>query len=164
MRTWSKMRSKLENDYLAKVLRGRIRYFATSYSKYPDHQGRAAILLDGKQVAAGSYCERWSKAHLLPKDDTFKTRMCTEFPFIDDIALKYGQFDQRCFYSAFREFDNQSIDISLKSENLTVRIFAVLDRRTGKRTLAKIGENIFDEPEMFQVFYNIRVNAEKGVS
>lgn len=160
---WSNMRSKLENDYLTESLRGRIRYFATSYSKCPDHEGRAAILFDGKQVIAGSYCEQWSKAHLLPKDNTLKMRLRTEFPFIDDTALKYGQFDQRCFYSAFREFDNQSIDISLKSEDLIVRIFAVLDRRTGKRTLAKIGENISDEPEMFQLFYNIRMNAEKGI-
>lgn len=163
MHRWSNMRSKLENDYLTESLRGRIRYFATSYSKCPDHEGRAAILFDEKQVIAGSYCEQWSKAHLLPKDNILKMRLRTEFPFIDDTALKYGQFDQRCFYSAFREFDNQSIDISLKSEDLIVRIFAVLDRRTGKRTLAKIGENISDEPEMFQLFYNIRMNAEKGI-
>lgn len=55
--TWSKIRDKLENDYLADSLKKRIKYFATSYSKYPDHEGRTAILLDGEQVIAGSYCE-----------------------------------------------------------------------------------------------------------
>ena len=136
--TWSKIRDKLENDYLADSLKKRIKYFATSYSKYPDHEGRAAILLDGQQVIAGSYCEQWSKASLLPKDETLETRLHHEFPFMDNTALKYSQFDQRCFYQAFYEFDNQSIAKSLASENLLVRIFAILDRRVGKRTLLKI--------------------------
>ena len=35
-------RSKLEKEYLAESLRGHIQYFATSYSKCPDHEGRAA--------------------------------------------------------------------------------------------------------------------------
>lgn len=41
--TWSGIRNKLENDYLCPALRGHIQYFATSYSKSADHEGRAAI-------------------------------------------------------------------------------------------------------------------------
>ena len=41
MSTWSGMRNKLENDYLCPALRGHIQYFATSYSKSADHEGRA---------------------------------------------------------------------------------------------------------------------------
>ncbi len=161
MHTWSKMRSKLENDYLADSLKGRISYFATSYGKCPDHHGRAAILLDGKQIVSGSYYEQWSKAPLLPKDETLETRLTAEFPFMDDTALKFGQFDQRCFYAAFNEFDNQSIEKSLSSENLLVRIFALLDRRVGKRTLEKLKAGISAEGEIFRLFYNIRAEAEK---
>ena len=80
---------------------------------------------------------------------------------MDDTAVKLGMFDQRCFYEAFNIFDNQSIDKSLASENLLVCIFAVLDRRVGKRTLKKIGENIENEPEMFRMFYEIRMNGDK---
>ncbi len=160
MHTWTKIRYKLENEYLANSLKGRIRYFATSYSKCHDHEGRASILLDGKQIIAGSYCEQWSKASILPKDDTLTTRLSCEFPYMDNTALKYGQFDQRCFYSAFYEFDNQSIGHSLESDNLLIKIFAILDRRVGKRTLSKIKENIENEPEVFQLFYNIRMDAE----
>ena len=53
MSTWSGMRNKLENDYLCPALRGHIQYFATSYSKSADHEGRAAIRVDG--VEAVSY-------------------------------------------------------------------------------------------------------------
>lgn len=41
---------------------------------------------------------------------------------MNDTALKLGVFNQRCFYNAFAEFDNQNIETSLKSENLIVRI------------------------------------------
>lgn len=160
MHTWSKIRSKLENEYLADSLKGHIRYFVTSYSKCHDHEGRAAILLDGKEIISGSYCEQWSKASLLPKDETLETRLKYEFPYMDNTAIKYGQFDQRCFYSAFYEFDNQSIEKSLNSENLLVRIFAILDRRVGKRKLNKLKSGIASEHEIFQIFYAIRIKAE----
>mgnify|MGYP004513788013 FL=1 len=160
MHTWSKIKSKLENEYLADSLKGRIHYFATSYNKYPDHEGRAAILLDGKQIVSGSYCEQWSKAQLLPRDETLETRLRYEFPYMDNTAVKYGQFDQRCFYSAFYEFDNQSIEKSLYSENMLIRIFAILDRRIGKRRLRNLKETISSEPDIFQLFYNIRIEAE----
>ena len=71
-----------------------------------------------------------------------------------------GIFDQRCFYNAFVEFDNQDIEASLKSENLIVKIFAVLDRRVGKRRLRIMKETIMEEPDTFQEFYAIRVKAE----
>lgn len=161
MRRWSKIRDKLENEYLAYSLRGHIQYFATSYSKCPDHEGRAAIMLDGKEIISGSYWEQWSKASLLPKDETLETRLKNEFPFMDNTAVKYGQFDQRCFYEAFHEFDNQSIVQSLASENMLVRILSVLDKRIGKRRLERMGISVSREPEMFQIFYDIRCKYEK---
>ena len=129
MSSWSGIRKKLEKEYLAESLQGHIQYFATTYSKSPDHEGRAAIRYD-------------------------------ENAFMDDTALKLGVFDQRCFYKAFAEFDNQSIEISLKSENLLVRIFAILDRRVGKRKLIQMKETIENEPDTFQEFYAIRMDAE----
>lgn len=160
MHTWSAIRHKLEKEYLAGSLKGHIRYFATSYSKCPDHEGRASILFDGKEIIEGSYYEQWSKAHLLPKDEKYRIRTSYEFPFMDDIAVQFGQFDQRRFYSAFYEFDNQSIEKSLSSENALVRIFALLDRRTGKRRLLSMKESIENEGEIIRTFFKIRADAE----
>ena len=162
MHTWPKIRHKLEKEYLAESLRGHIRYFCTSYTYCPDHEGRAAILLDNKEIISGGYYNQWVKAHLLPHDETLEMRLTLDMPLMDNTAVKLGMFDQRCFYEAFNEFDNQSIEKSLASENILVRIFAVLDRRVGKRTLKKIGENIQNEPEVFQMFYNIRTNVRSA--
>ena len=86
--------------------------------------------------------------------------MSEEFAFMDGTAIKLGVFDQTCFYKAFKEFDNQSIEKSLCSENLLVRIFAVLDRRVGKRKLISMKETIENEPDSIKEFFAIRINAE----
>ena len=148
MSSWSGIRKKLETEYLAPSLRGHIQYYATSYSRSPDHEGRAAIRYDGKEIIKGCYYNHWIKADLFPKDEKYEKRMKKEFAFMDDTALRLGIFDQ------------QSIEMSLKSENLIVRIFAVLDRRVGKRRLALMKETIAEEPDTFQEFYAIRVKAE----
>ena len=160
MVTWSGIRKKLEKDYLAQNLRGRIQYYATSYSKSPDHEGRAAIRYNGKEIVKGCYWNNWTKAELFPQDEKWEGRMSIENAYMDYVALKLGVFDQRCFHKAFEEFDNQGIDKSLISDNLIVRIFAILDRRIGKRRLLLIQETIEDEPETFQVFFTIRAKAE----
>ena len=160
MSTWSGIRKKLEGEYLADSLRGHISYFATSYSRSPDHEGRAAIRYDGKEIIKGCYYYNWTKADLFPKDEKYEKRMKEEFAFMDDTAIKLGVFDQTCFYEAFKEFDNQSIEKSLYSENLLVRIFAVLDRRVGKRKLISMKETIENEPDSIKEFFAIRMNAE----
>ena len=41
-----------------------------------------------------------------------------------------------------------------------VRIFAVLDRRLGKRRLLLLAETIEEQPETFREFFAIRAQAE----
>lgn len=55
MASWSGIRRKLETEYPAECLRGHIQYFATSYSKSPDHEGRAAIRYESKEIIKGSF-------------------------------------------------------------------------------------------------------------
>lgn len=160
MATWSGIRKKLESEYLAKSLQGHIQYYATTYSRSHDHEGRAAIRYDGKEIIKGCYWYNWTKAGQFPKDEKYERRMRGENAFMDDTALKLGVFDQRSFYAAFQEFDQQSIEKSLKSENLIVRIFAVLDRRVGKRRLLMMKDTIEHEPNTFKEFYAIRARAE----
>ena len=160
MATWSGIRHKLETEYLAISLRGHIQYFVTTYSKSPDHEGRAAIRYNGKEIIKGNYWNQYVKAHLFPKDDTYERRMHEGFPFIDNTALRLGVFDQRCFYQAFNKFENQNIDKSLVSDNLIVRIFAVLDRRVGKRRLIAMRNLMEEQDPVFQEFYAIRMFHE----
>ena len=150
----------MESEYLAESLKGDISYFATSYSRSPDHEGRAAIRYKGKEIIKGCYYYNWTKAASFPKDEKYERRMREECAYMDDTAIKLGVFDQICFYRAFKEFGNQSIERSLCSENLLVRIFAVLDKRVGKRKLISMKENIENEPDSIKEFFAIRMDAE----
>lgn len=118
--TWSGIRNKLENDYLCPALRGHIQYFATSYSKSADHEGRAAIRVDGVEVLRSNYYTYfenvWTKFHhlrstTLKDHDSAKEAINQAHAY----ALEQGTFDQKVFYEAFGIFDNQSIEKALSA-------------------------------------------------
>jgi len=53
-----------------------------------------------------------------------------------------------------------TIDKCLNHENYFYRILSVLDRRTGKRKIKSLLENIDSEPEWFRKYINLRADAE----
>ena len=149
MHDWSAMRKKLEQDYLAEPLRGHIRYFATTYKHSHDQEGRVAILLDDREIFGGNYWDPWPDEILYSHEDS------------DEMAKQhYEGLNQRDFYEAFHIFDTQSIQESLCSENRIVRLFAVLDRRVGRRTLTKLRASLSSQTPAFQKLYEIRMQAE----
>ena len=142
-----------------------LQYFATSYSKSADHEGRAAIRVDGVEVLRSNYYTYfenvWTKFHHL-RSTTLKDHNSAK-EAIDRAyayALEQGTFDQKVFYEAFGIFDNQSIEKSLVSENPLVRIFALLDRRLGKRRQLALEESMEQELDWVRAFYVIRLQAE----
>ncbi len=162
MHTWSKIRAKLENDHLTPALRGRIQYFATTYSKCPDHEGRAAVRLDGKEILKSSYYQMMiahsREFHKLYDNSEHSYSECWKQAFNETVNA--GEFDQRVFYAAFQEFDNQNIDLSLNSQNPVVRLFAILDRRVGKRKLISLKDKMNNEPNWLKAFFLLRLEAE----
>ena len=149
MHDWSGMRKKLEQDYLAEPLRGHIRYFVTTYKHSPDQEGRVAILLDDREIFGGNYWEAWPDEILYPNEDPFVMMMQC-----------YEGLNQRDFYEAFHLFDTQPVQQSLCSENRIVRLFAVLDRRVGRRTLMKLRDSLSTQTPAFRKLYEIRMQAE----
>ena len=128
MSTWSGIRNKLENDYLCPALRGRIQYFATSYSKSADHEGRAAMRMDGVEVLRSNYYTYfenvWTKFHHLRsvtlKDcDSAKEAINQAHAF----ALEQGTFDQRC---SMRRLVSLTIRALGKAWSVRIRLSASL--------------------------------------
>ena len=129
MSTWSGIRNKLESDYLCPALRGRIQYFATSYWESHDQTGRAAIRLDGVEVLRSNYYayeqNYWNRYQALRREGVGEDDPKAPFRMAHEGTLNDGCFDNIFFYEAFHEFDNQSIEKSLTSENPLVRVFAL---------------------------------------
>jgi len=161
---WSAMRKKLEHEYICDALKGRITYFVTRYRKSHDAEGRAAVLLDGKEILQSSwfiwarnqteiyYSTRGSANASLTREEYWN--------MVETEILNQGGFDQLCFYNAFHKYDNQSVEKSLQDTDPIVRLFSVLDRRVGKRTLLKIKPTISEQPGWLQPFYILRLESE----
>lgn len=64
------------------------------------------------------------------------------------------------FCGALEEYRNQNIMKSVSSDNPLVRLFAVLDRRIGKRTLLKLKGAVEKQPKWLRQFYKLRIEAE----
>ena len=64
------------------------------------------------------------------------------------------------FCEALEAYRNKDIQDSIHSPNSIVRMFAILDRRVGKRTLVKIRDEVETWPEWVKQFYNLRCEAE----
>ncbi len=122
---------------------GHIQYFATSYWESHDQTGRAAIRLDGVEVLRSNYYayeqNYWNRYQALRREGVGEDDPKAPFRLAHEGTLNDGCFDNGFFYEAFHEFDNQSIEKSLVSENPLVRVFALLDRRLGKLRTAGFG-------------------------
>ena len=64
------------------------------------------------------------------------------------------------FCESLAEYRSQDIKMSIQSNNPIVRMFAILDRRAGKRTLEKLKDTLDEQPEWLKQFYILRMEAE----
>ena len=87
---------------------------------------------------------------------------------ISYLSNKWGAVHQRTEYTdeefceALEAYRDQNIQESIRSDDPIVRMFVVLDRRVGKRTLQKLQESFETQPDWVRQFYLLRVNAETG--
>ena len=83
--------------------------------------------------------------------------------YVDDIDRvppsqrdEYTDFD---FSEALETYRHQPIAASLASQDPIVRLFAIVDRWVGRRTLEKIKDTAADQPDWLRPFYEARLAA-----
>jgi hypothetical protein len=168
-KSWSDIRKRAE-DLLCDALRGRIAYFFTNYRDVHNVYGRAAIRLSGKELVCFSWIEQRRQEKAISE---LPVTAVTEFSSPQEERsyvyekLKPG-WDLNCTYCesdfimAVQRFFHLSIEAALSDEDYIIRILAILDRRTGKRTLLRIkasGEYLA-YPKWVRDFYQLRFDAE----
>ncbi len=159
--SWSGMRKYLEQEMLAESLKGRIRYGCTTYPAMDDFKV-FEVCIDGQQVKRFSletlntyFVENGYKSN---DKQNYWDEFWVLFKKVDLTQREEYTDDEFC--DALAEYRNQDIQSSVSSENPIVRMFAVLDRRIGKRILLSLKGQIESQPKWLQAFYNLRVNAE----
>lgn len=157
-KSWKALKNQLE-DLLCSDLNRRVTYFLTRYHKVHDSYGRAAVLLDGKELVCFSWIEMYNQEYSLSKLFDAETRTYDA----DKAAALEKIWDNDCVYcdmdflTAALEYIDMPIHRALQSENSIIKMFAVMDRRVGKRTLRKLKETDF--PEWVRQFYRLRVDG-----
>lgn len=95
------------------------------------------------------------------------------YPYEETCQLLKPVWDNNCTYyemdflDAVLTFRNMGIREALASENLIICILAIMDKRVGRRTLAKIKneQKYEDYPEWVKQFYKLRfsVSMKDGI-
>ena len=157
------MRKRLETENICDSLKGRIKYFATRYRECHDEEGRVAVLVDGKEVLKSCWFDWAIKSHEIHEAGEIPREGLTFNEYWEKVHIETNNqcgFDQFCFYEAYYEYANQSIENSLKAADPIVKMFAILDRRVGKRTLEKVKLEMNSLPEWLRYFYDLRLESE----
>ena len=156
-KSWSALNKQL-TDFLCDELKQHISYFLTRYHKVHNSYGRAAILLDNKEMVCFSWIEMYHQESDL--QEVWKETGSWNYDNPDlknkwDTNATYYDMD---FLSAAVSFLEMPIQEALPSDNYIIRIFAILDRRVGKRTLQKMMEqkNHQNLPDWVEQFFDLR--------
>ena len=160
--SWSGMRKYLEEEMIAENIRGRVRYGCTRYVGM-DGCHIFEVCIDDKQIKRFSwetvnsyfieqgYSENVSPVGVREYWDGFWDTM-KKYP----MSMRTEYTDDE-FCNALEKYRNNNIQNSIISDDPIVRMFAVLDRRIGKRTIEKL--NVSKQPEWLQIFYELRKNS-----
>ena len=163
--SWSGMRKYLEQKMLAESLLGRVRYGCTAYVGM-DGCRIFEIYIDGEQIKRFS----WETVNSYFIESGYASNnnpsgICeywAEFwPLLDKYPItERTEYTDEEFCNALEKYRNQNIQESLYSNNPLIRMFAILDRRVGKRSLTKLESELDKQPKWLQQIYLLRFGAE----
>lgn len=162
--SWSGMRKYLEKDMLAESLKGRIRYGCTAYAGM-DGCRVFEVCVDGAPVRRFS----WETVNTYFIEQGYKGNSgdvrgywAGFWPLLERYPIdRRTEYTDEEFCQALEAYRNQDIQESLRSGSPIVQMFAILDRRVGRRTLREIQGMMEERPEWLRWFYKLRLNAEK---
>lgn len=163
--SWSGMRQYLEKEMLAPSLRGRVRYNCTAYVGM-DGCHIFELYTDGHltkqfswETVNSYFIEQGYKSQKDPRGigDYWKDFWTT----LESVPMnERTEYTDNEFADALEMYRNQPIGKSLASDNVLVRMFAVLDRRAGKRSLKKLKGDMENQPEWLKQVLILRLKAE----
>ena len=163
--SWSGMRKYLEREMLADSLAGRVRFGCTHYVGM-DNDRVFEIAVDGKQVKRfcleavnEAFFAEGLKPRVHPADNGDYWADFWTLLEARPVGTR-AEFTDREFAAALTEYRQTGIQESLAAGNPLVRMFAILDRRVGRRTLEREAARLEEQPEWLRFFYRLRLEAE----
>ena len=144
---WSKLKSRIK-DFSHPELKDRVDFHLTSYRESHDGADKVWILIDGEKVFDFSYYP-----YEFAEADFYHRGLNAEQA---KNLLEANEIHRpKDFGDAMREYLDLPIGKALKSSNPIIKAFAVIDRRAGKRAIAK-NEISDSEHSLVRTFCELR--------
>lgn len=187
-KNWKFVKKLLEKEFLCEKLKGHITYDLTNYRpatwyaqhfimKHDDLVLFTAELHDYSWNDRNSLYNVWCGERERIKQKVYAMDELAQYEIpqsvlgsvtdaiIDHIcsakARDAGVYGVQDIMDAIGSYLHTSIEENLRSEDPFIRVLAILDRRTGKRTLQKLAQQRrTSAPEWAKIFYRLRFKAE----
>ena len=158
---WSQLRKQMRS-LTCDELRDRVDFHKAVYRKsWESVYDRAWITIDGEEafeLSHGAWSNVWRTAKFTvarqhPNAD-WQTQRGLVTAFLKDSGVQHTAF----LCESLHRYLEAPIEDSLLSTNPVIRAFAMIDRRTGKRTLARITLGNEEHP-LVRTFYELRTES-----
>lgn len=187
-KNWKYIKKLLEKEFLCESLRGHVTYDLTDYRPAPWYQQHFIMKYDDEVLLNVNQPQRqWGADYPFHEPRYWETNyivkaVCKKYENVQHgIAqdmierLTASVVEETCKFIAHYEgfygvqdiienigiYLHSDIQSSLKSDEPFLRVLAILDRRTGKRTLRKLAEEKYlFIPAWVKKFYRLRFEAE----
>ncbi len=163
--SWSGMRKYLEKEMLAPSLYGRVRYNCTAYVGMDGCHIYELYMDDNltKQFSWETVNSYFIKqGYKSKKNPTGIGEYWEDFwATMESVPMnERTEYTDNEFADALKTYRGQPISKSLFSDNPLIRMFAIFDRRAGKRSLEKLTADMEKQPEWLKQVFIFRMKAE----
>ena len=146
---WSKLKSRVK-ERICPQLRDIIDFHVTSYRRAHDDIEKVWVTINGETIYSVKYY-----AYMRAMGEAFSCGLSGDA--LRSMLREVEIFRPADFGNAMRSYLDMSIQDALGSSNPLIKAFAIIDRRAGKRTLAKLEVSDSEHP-LVRTFYSLRVD------
>lgn len=155
---WSQLRKQIRS-LICEELRDRVDFHKAVYRKsWESVYDRAWITIDGEEafeLSHGEWSNVWRDAKRSVARQHPEADWQTQSELVTTAIKDSGVLHTTFLSESLHRYLEAPIEDSLQSTNPVIRAFAMLDRRTGKRTLARI-TLADDEHPLVRAFHELR--------
>lgn len=185
---WNKTKQQLES-FICPALINKVEYRATGYRYAHDKSGRSYITVDKEEVFNTSNNKtniRWYKTvqeikkdesiqipvtesdiedirkDNIPEEALIKMARNKKLSIVAESIMKEQTILTKSDFSELaNQFMTSSVDNCLLSDSILLNIFALIDRRVGKKRLRMLSDEIKTKHPVVRYFYELRCEMEK---
>ena len=149
------MKKFLEQEMLCDPLKGQVVYHCTRHPKYGGSATLFSVSLGGQVIK--KFCAAYAWTQLNKKG--------VPLPYIDDVdncvpVTERDEYTHYDFAEALDLYRHLPIQEALTNDSPIVRMFAIVDRRIGKRTLMSLRDQVDQQPDWLKPLYLARLESE----